>query len=140
MADRAAIEAQIRAENPYFLGREKSPGGSAVEYVMSPDEFPEEYEARIAEQVEAAVEFAEKQDVDEEQTALRRQFRIGMVRLESNLDVLRGTAESGPNWTTLTAAQRIEALRQGLIDVTQGLVWLGDVMRDSGVFRPEDDE
>jgi hypothetical protein len=133
-------EDRIRQENPTFPITMYDADNVPRFVNVNPDEFPEWYEELIAERIAWASDADALISEEQDRRVLRRQFMSGMSRLESNLTVLRGTATSGPNWPTLTTAQRQEALRQGLIDVTQGQLWLANVLKNSGIFSREDEE
>lgn len=67
----AQIEAQLRAEFPFFTVHLAKPGFSG-DVLISPQEFPEQYEARLAEMVAAEVE-RQQTTADADAEATRRE-------------------------------------------------------------------
>lgn len=74
MPDRGAIEQRVRSENPFFPVSE----GSAS-WTISPDEFPEEYEAMVQDRVDMGMEAA-KQAEDQEAQRQQRSALIAAMR------------------------------------------------------------
>ena len=139
MTDQESAEAIVRQNNPTFTIQEWE-NGEWTNRVVSPDESPDEYEAMIADRVPITAVGKDRIVAGEVNLTLRRQFVTGMRKLRSNLQTLESTHPTGPNWSGMTAVQRQEATRVGLADVTQGILWLGNVLRDSGIFRPDDED
>lgn len=62
--------------------------------------------------------------------AKAQQFSTGMKTLRDNLTFMKGLSAN----TNLTGAQ----VKKGMIDTTESLIWLGETLRDYGVFRWDD--
>lgn len=123
MTTRAEMEAIVAAEHPYFIDSEN--GG---EVIISPEEFPGWYKELKSNLVTIRLAGEAMETTRSVVVSRRRQFRKAMVKLGENHAALRGNG-------ALTAA----AQRTMLADVTQGVLLLGDILRDSGIFSPDDD-
>jgi len=89
---------------------------------------------------EAYIEKAEEQKVVEaEKRTRRQQVLAAVVELQSNLEVLTNTSTTKPNWVALSGTQRQEALRLGMIDLHRDFLGLISILKDQGVFRPDDE-
>jgi hypothetical protein len=147
MSDPEVIADTLRSEQPVILQVRKvfSVDGSVSreEVLLDADTTPEEYEANIAEQVAAYIEGEARQAIEDEHAALRRQFRTGMAQLETNVTLLQaGITRLRDTSIALNSAQLRSALAdvaETSLTVNRGMIWLGTILRNSGIFTADDD-
>lgn len=104
MSDPTTIEQRVRAENPWFAVSE---GGAS--WTVSPEEFPDEYEAMIADRVVLAIQAEAATIAETERRSTRDQVRLALATLTADLEEASTDFAALPNATTLAQ------LRAGLI-------------------------
>jgi hypothetical protein len=130
METREQVEARLRMEYPHFTVSEGD-----VSYNIYPDELPEIYEEMLSDRVQSVLDAQEASAIEQAKVGKTAQFSSGMKTLRDNLIFLNNLKNpDGTLKRNLTPAE----LHKGMSDNTRSLIWLGEVLRDYGVFTWDD--